>query len=302
MVPERAGGHHICATSFFTAGAPDVKSTFYYQPERGPGCRPFHAPVTTGSPPAAILVIGGSDGSVPADLARALAARGYPSLALAYYGGGDLAQSFTKIRLDYFVKALGWLDDEVRPTHLLVFGFSRGSEAALLLGADFKGILNGLKVSGVIATSPRQRREPVLLSECHESDVDVSQPGHRSHRGRPHEPNLLFREPAAEERQSGENPGRGHQGPRLPLVRQGGHDLAVVCIRRSDSRTAGRPLPPLQPGGARCRSPRRNAASLRSRGGRGPCVPHRRAGTREPLAEAPDLPPRDHPRLASGCG
>jgi pimeloyl-ACP methyl ester carboxylesterase len=53
------------------------------------------------------------------------------------------------IPLEFFAHAMTWLKREVDPKKLFVFGFSRGSEAALLLGADYPQLVNG-----VIATSP----------------------------------------------------------------------------------------------------------------------------------------------------
>ena len=103
----------------------------------------------------AVLVLGGSDGGLSPyslDLARSLAARGYPSLAVAYHGGEPgLPDYLYRIPLEYFAKALRWLErrPEVDSDRMLAFGVSRGSEAALLLGVHFPQL-----VYGVVASVP----------------------------------------------------------------------------------------------------------------------------------------------------
>ena len=100
----------------------------------------------------AILALGGSEGGTgPFLLAAMLAARGYPVLTLAYFKAPGLPQTLSSIPLEYFVKALTWLRarPEVDPAHVVTLGISRGSEAALLLGAHYPGL-----VHGVIASVP----------------------------------------------------------------------------------------------------------------------------------------------------
>jgi dienelactone hydrolase len=83
--------------------------------------------------------------------ARLLAAHGYPTLALAYFAEPGLPAQLKNIPLEYFIEALRILRKQpgVDPHHVLVDGDSRGSEAALLLGADFPNLING-----VVAGSP----------------------------------------------------------------------------------------------------------------------------------------------------
>src|SRR5262249_10902491 len=131
---RQLGGASMCSTSWSTASAPWLESQFLHLP--GPsGCQSWHDPIRTNHR-AAVLLIGGSNESVPTLAARALAAHGYPSLAVAYYGGPDLPSSFKRIELGYFVQALDWLRREVKTTRVFVYGFSRGSEAALLLAVN----------------------------------------------------------------------------------------------------------------------------------------------------------------------
>ncbi len=111
----------------------------------------YFAPETEGEHPA-FLTFGGSEGGNSTFLLAALlAAHGYPSLALAYFGEPGLPQTLSNIPLEYFAKAVQWLDAQpgVDPDRVWVLGGSRGSEAALLLGVHYPQL-----VHGVIASSP----------------------------------------------------------------------------------------------------------------------------------------------------
>jgi dienelactone hydrolase len=95
-----------------------------------------------------VVVFGGSEGGLyfSALTARMLAAHGYPSLALGYFQGPGLPPTLNSIPLEYFVKALTWIRQQpgVDSSHVLAYGISRGSEAALLLGANFPELVNGV--------------------------------------------------------------------------------------------------------------------------------------------------------------
>jgi dienelactone hydrolase len=100
----------------------------------------------------AVLVFGGSDGGEHGDFsARLLAGHGYPALSIAYFDAPGLPKQLGRIPLEYFVKALRLLAAApgVDGSRVFVDGVSRGSEAALLLGAHFPDL-----VYGVIAGSP----------------------------------------------------------------------------------------------------------------------------------------------------
>ena len=110
-----------------------------YLPKRTAGTRP------------AVLVFGGSGGGLTSSVAAALlAAHGYPSLALAYFKVPGLPRSLHDIPLEYFTGALEVLRAQpgVDPDHVLVAGESRGGEAALLLGASFPELVDGV-IAGV---------------------------------------------------------------------------------------------------------------------------------------------------------
>ncbi|HEX5449270.1 MAG TPA: acyl-CoA thioester hydrolase/BAAT C-terminal domain-containing protein [Gaiellaceae bacterium] len=98
----------------------------------------------------ALLVFGGSEGGLTTDtLAASLAARGYPALAIAYFKEPGLPSKLENIPLEYFVRAIRWLDrqPQVSRHHVFVLGISRGSEAAQLLGVHFPGLVDGVVAS-----------------------------------------------------------------------------------------------------------------------------------------------------------
>jgi dienelactone hydrolase len=121
------------------------------RPARGGIYGNLYLPRPTAGRRPAVLVFSGSGGGLTTSMAAALlAARGYPSLALAYFKAPGLPQTLRDIPLEYFTSALGVLRAQpgVDPDHVLVAGESRGGEAALLLGAHFPQLVNGV-VAGV---------------------------------------------------------------------------------------------------------------------------------------------------------
>lgn len=145
-------GPALAKTTFLRAGAaPGVtltnetpaKTGFYGQMWSAPPGARAHA---------AVLVFGGSEGGLDGQLvSAALASAGYPTLNIAYFGEPGLPTQLNDIPLEYFAHALRWLAKQpgVLPEQMWVSGGSRGSEAALLLGAHYPGL-----VHGVIASSP----------------------------------------------------------------------------------------------------------------------------------------------------
>jgi dienelactone hydrolase len=109
------------------------------------------SPADTGTRHPAVLLLGGSEGGMSMGfMAGMLAAHGYPALSLAYFKEPGLPQSLANIPLEYFTRALALLRRQpgVDPKHVLVFGVSRGSEAALLLGSHYPQLVNGV-IAGV---------------------------------------------------------------------------------------------------------------------------------------------------------
>jgi dienelactone hydrolase len=107
----------------------------------------FFAPPTASPTRPGVLIFGGSEGGLSTTTeAGLLASHGYPTLALAYFGEPGLSQTMQNIPLKYFVTALRWLAQQpgVDSSHLVVDGVSRGSEAALLLGADFPQLVHAV--------------------------------------------------------------------------------------------------------------------------------------------------------------
>jgi dienelactone hydrolase len=97
---------------------------------------------------AAVLAIGGSEGGLSVEaLAALLASRGHPAMALAYFRAPGLPETLKDIPLEYFARALKRLRATGRP--VFVIGISRGGEAALLLGATYPRL-----VQGVVALVP----------------------------------------------------------------------------------------------------------------------------------------------------
>jgi dienelactone hydrolase len=107
----------------------------------------YFAPPSGGSLRPSVLIFGGSEGGLAtATEGGLLASHGFPTLALAYFGEPGLPQTLQNIPLEYFVTALRWLAKQpgVDAHHVVVDGISRGSEAALLLGADFPQLVHAV--------------------------------------------------------------------------------------------------------------------------------------------------------------
>jgi dienelactone hydrolase len=114
----------------------------------------YFAPRPDGRRHPAVLIFGGSEGglSVVPD-ARLLAAHGFPTLALAYFAEPGLQSELGRIPLEYFARALRFLDREpgVDPSRVFTYGASRGSEAALELGVHYPRLVHG--VIGIVPSA-----------------------------------------------------------------------------------------------------------------------------------------------------
>jgi dienelactone hydrolase len=97
----------------------------------------------------AVLLLGGSEGK-DADRweAALLASHGYTALSVAYFAEPGLPSTLQNIPLEYFTRAARLLAAQpgTDPAHLIVQGYSRGSEAALLLGQHYPDLFHGVIV------------------------------------------------------------------------------------------------------------------------------------------------------------
>lgn len=107
-------------------------------------------------PHPGVLVVGGSEGGLPAEKAAWLASRGFTALALAYFRYDGLPSELEAIPLEYFGTALSWMEarPEIQPDHIGVMGTSRGGELALQLGSMYPVI------KAVVAYVPANVRYP----------------------------------------------------------------------------------------------------------------------------------------------
>ena len=107
---------------------------------------------THSKPLPAIVLFGGSEGGLDtmSGMAAGFAQHGYATLALAYWAEQGLPQSLQLIPLEYFDHAVDWLKarPEVNSRAIGAIGWSRGSEAVLLLGS------RNPDVRAVVAVSP----------------------------------------------------------------------------------------------------------------------------------------------------
>lgn len=98
-----------------------------------------------------VLVVSGSDGGCPLEMARLLADEGFACLALQYFKGGGLPKKLVEIPLEYIETALGWLREQgaVNGARVGIVGPSKGAELALLTAAYFP-----TAIDAVVAYAP----------------------------------------------------------------------------------------------------------------------------------------------------
>lgn len=84
-----------------------------------------------------VVVLGGSGGGFDLDKAAVLSRHGFAALALAYFGMPPLPQWLHRVPVEYFDRALAWLDAQmdIDSRRLGLLGVSRGAELALLLSS-----------------------------------------------------------------------------------------------------------------------------------------------------------------------
>jgi dienelactone hydrolase len=91
------------------------------------------------TPRPGIIVLGGGDGGVLEHGAALLASRGYAALALGYFHAEGLPPQPHEIPLEYFGRAIGWLQarPEVDARRIALSGTSLGAMYALLAAAAY---------------------------------------------------------------------------------------------------------------------------------------------------------------------
>jgi pimeloyl-ACP methyl ester carboxylesterase len=106
----------------------------------------YYAAASSARSPA-VLIFGGSEGGLTVGLrAELLAAHGFPSLAIAYFGEPGLPPALASVPLEYFRRALEWLAAQtgVDPQKIAAIGISRGGEAAQLLGVHYPDLVHAV--------------------------------------------------------------------------------------------------------------------------------------------------------------
>jgi dienelactone hydrolase len=127
--------------------APDVA---HIKVRENPLAASFFHPVD-GGPHPGVIVLGAADGGIYEGVAARFASHGFAALSLAYFGVEHLSPRLANIPLEYFKLALAWMEKhpQVRGERIALVGWSKGGEAALLIGAAYPQ-----QVSAVVAYVP----------------------------------------------------------------------------------------------------------------------------------------------------
>ena len=139
------------------------------------------AVVTPDAPTGAgAVVIGGSGGgtAVTVALARALAGAGVTALGLGFHGDGCRRATLRDVPLEGFVAAANAV--RARCDRVTLIGLSRGSEAAMLVGARFPSACErvvGVVPGNVVACSWPPGHAAWLLDGAPLTHVSTSGPG-----------------------------------------------------------------------------------------------------------------------------
>jgi dienelactone hydrolase len=140
-----AGGRQLAATTLKRRlHASDVQPTELTVASDGLAGTFNQRPSTSPSP--AVILLGGSAGGHGGSTGALLASHGYPALSLGYFGEPGLPAHLQDIPLEYFQRALEWLASRssVDARHIAIIGISRGGEAAILVAAQYPGLVHGV--------------------------------------------------------------------------------------------------------------------------------------------------------------
>jgi dienelactone hydrolase len=122
-----------------------------------------------------VVILGGSEGGVPEQLAAVVASHGFTTLALGYFGAPGLPQTLTDIPIETVQRAVTFMHSrhEVCPSRsIAILGGSKGAELAVLAASTFSGI------GPVVATAPSS----IVFSGIGENGSDPD-PSSWSYRG-----------------------------------------------------------------------------------------------------------------------
>lgn len=102
-----------------------------------------------------ILALGGAGGGLSEGGARTIASEGFAAFALAYFGTDTLSKDLVEIPLEYFARAMGWMEEqpEVEAGRVVLVGNSKGGELALLLASTYPRYISGVvgyAASGIV--------------------------------------------------------------------------------------------------------------------------------------------------------
>ena len=145
VVRTQVDGHTIASTTFVRRiQAVDVTRQETTVANEG-FVGTFFSPPTDQLSPAVLRLSGSLGGHNPFPAAL-LASHGYPTLSLGYVREPSLPTHQTQVPLEYFAKALHWLAAQpgVDPKRIVVLGVSLGGEAALVLGATYPDLIQGV--------------------------------------------------------------------------------------------------------------------------------------------------------------
>lgn len=98
-----------------------------------------------------VIVLSGSAGGAPDNVARRLGRCGVAALALAYFGAPSLPRTLVEVPLEYVQRAARWLCEQERVNGEVIglVGGSKGAELALLSAARFPEL-----IGPVVASAP----------------------------------------------------------------------------------------------------------------------------------------------------
>lgn len=108
-----------------------------------------------------IVVLGGSEGGYPDDVAALLATNGFIAVSLAYFAAEGLPSELREIPLDQVAQAIKWLRVQpgVKSGQVALLGTSKGAEAALLVASQVPA------VGAVVAYAPSSVAWSCICSE-----------------------------------------------------------------------------------------------------------------------------------------